>query len=126
HIMLRACDVMQSEVPVANQEEPIREAGLAMARAGLDLVPTVDDEGALVGVVTERTLARRYVRESRETSTLEAPTFVHAVVRVLDGELVAGEDKQLAGRVWVHSMDVGSPSGISTGDIVVTGNRADA
>jgi manganese-dependent inorganic pyrophosphatase len=126
HIMPRACDLMQREFPVAHQEEPIREAGLAMARAGLDLVPTVDDDGALVGVVTERTLARRYVRESRETSTLEAPTFVQAVVRVLDGELVAGEDKQLAGRVWVHSMDIDSPSGISTGDIVVTGNRADA
>jgi manganese-dependent inorganic pyrophosphatase len=77
-------------------------------------------------VVTERTLARRYVRESRETSTLEAPTYVHAVVKVLDGEMVTGEDRQLAGRVWVHSMDVGSPSGISAGDIVVTGNRSDA
>jgi manganese-dependent inorganic pyrophosphatase len=126
HIMLRACDLMQQEFPVAAQEEPIRDAGLAMARAGLDLVPTVDAAGALVGVVTERTLARRYVRESRETSTLEAPTLVHAVVEVLDGELVAGEDKRLAGRVWVHSMDVGSPSGISAGDIVVTGNRTDS
>jgi manganese-dependent inorganic pyrophosphatase len=126
HIMLRACDLMQQEFPVADQEEPIRDAGLAMARAGLDLVPTVDAAGALVGVVTERTLARRYVRESRETSTLEAPTLVHAVVEVLDGELVAGEDKRLAGRVWVHSMDVGSPSGISAGDIVVTGNRTDS
>jgi manganese-dependent inorganic pyrophosphatase len=126
HIMLRACDLMQQEFPVAAQEEPIRDAGLAMARAGLDLVPTVDAAGALVGVVTERTLARRYLRESRETSTLEAPTLVHAVVEVLDGELVAGEDKRLAGRVWVHSMDVGSPSGISAGDIVVTGNRTDS
>ena len=34
--------------------------------------------------------------------------------------------RQLAGRVWVHSMDVGSPSGISQGDVVVVGNRADA
>jgi manganese-dependent inorganic pyrophosphatase len=124
--MLRACDLMQREFPLANQAEPIRDVGLAMARAGLDLVPTVEDSGALTGVVTERTLARRYVRESRETSTLEAPTFTQAVVRVLDGELVTGEDKQLAGRVWVHSMAIESPSGISTGDIVVTGNRPDA
>ncbi len=126
HVMLRACDLMQEQFPVAHMEDPIREAGLAMARAELDLVPTVDDEGALVGVVTERTLARRYVRESRETSTLEAPTHINAVLAVLDGELVVGEDRRLAGRVWVHSMDVGSPSGISRGDIVVTGNRADA
>ena len=46
-----------------------------MARAGLELVPVVDDDGALVGVVTERALARRYIRETREASTLQdAPT----------------------------------------------------
>ena len=127
HVMLRASDVIRTSFPITRQDEPIREAGLAMARANLDLVPIVDDDGALVGVVTERALARRYIRESRQTSTLqEAPTFVQAVVDVLEGELVAGEDKQLAGRVWVHSMDPGSPSGISDGDVVVIGNRADA
>ena len=98
-----------------------------MSRAELDLVPIVDEDGALAGVVTERALARRYIRETRQTSTLqEAPTHVQAVVDVLEGELVAGEDKQLSGRVWVHSMDVGAPSGISEGDVVVVGNRADA
>jgi manganese-dependent inorganic pyrophosphatase len=127
HVMLRASDVMRTSFPITREDEPIREAGLAMARANLDLVPIVDDDGALVGVVTERALARRYIRESRQTSTLqEAPTFVQAVVDLLEGELVAGEDKQLAGRVWVHSMDPGSPSGISDGDVVVIGNRADA
>jgi manganese-dependent inorganic pyrophosphatase len=98
-----------------------------MARADLELVPIVDADGALTGVVTERSLARRYIRESRQTSTLEeAPTFVHAVVEVLDGELVEGEDRELSGRVWVQSMDVKSKSGISEGDVVVVGNRADA
>jgi manganese-dependent inorganic pyrophosphatase len=127
HVMLRASDVMRTTFPRTGQDEPIREAGLAMARANLDLVAIVDDDGALVGVVTERGLARRYIRESRQTSTLkEAPTFVHAVVEVLEGELVAGEDKQLAGRVWVHSMDVATPSGISDGDVVVVGNRSEA
>jgi manganese-dependent inorganic pyrophosphatase len=127
HVMLRACDVMQTRFPVTGQDEPIREAGRAMARAGLDLVPIVDAGGALVGVVTERALARRYVRESRQTSTLkEAPTYVRAIVDVLEGELVTGDDRQLAGRVWVHSMHVQSPSGISEGDVVVLGNRSDA
>ena len=126
HIMLRVADVMQRAYPVSDRNTPIREAGRLMVKAGLDLVPVVDDKQALIGVVTERTLARRYIRESRETSTLEAPTFVEAVVQVLDGELVTGENRQLAGRVWVHAMDVDSPSGIAPGDIVVTGNRADA
>jgi manganese-dependent inorganic pyrophosphatase len=127
HVMLRACDVMQTSFPVTGQDEPIREAGMAMAATDLELVPIVDEDGALTGVLTERALARRYIRESRRTSTLqEAPTYVHAVVSVLEGELVAGEDQQLSGRVWVHSMDVTSPSGISEGDVAVIGNRADA
>ncbi len=127
HILLRACDVMQTTFPVAGQDEPIRVAGLAMSRAGLDLVPIVDDDGALTGVVTERALAHRYIRETRQTSTLrDAPTRVQAVVGVLEGELVAGEDRLLSGRVWVHSMDVERTSGISEGDVVVVGNRPDA
>jgi manganese-dependent inorganic pyrophosphatase len=127
HVMLRACDVMQTKFPLTGEDEPIRDAGLAMAAAELELVPVVDRDGALSGVVTERTLARRFIRLSRETSTLEdAPTQVQAIVDVLQGRLVAGDNKLLAGRVWVHSMDVGSPSGISEGDVVVLGNRADA
>jgi manganese-dependent inorganic pyrophosphatase len=127
HVLLRACDVMQTSFPVSGQDEPIREAGLAMARAELELVPVVDQDGALVGVVSERALARRFSRESRQTSTLEeAPTYVRAIVELLEGELLTGDDALLAGRVWVHSMDVGSPSGISDGDVVVVGNRADA
>ncbi len=124
--MLRVSDVMQRAHPVSDRDTPLREAGRDMVEARLELVPIVDEKGALIGVVTERTLARRYIRESRETSILEAPTFVDAVVQVLDGELVVGENRQLKGRVWVHSMDVNSPSGIAPGDIVVTGNRGDA
>ncbi|MEA2213704.1 MAG: manganese-dependent inorganic pyrophosphatase, partial [Solirubrobacteraceae bacterium] len=127
HVMPRARDVMRAKFPAMGENEPIREAGLAMTKADLELVPIVDDGGALCGVLTERALARRYIRETRRTSTLEeAPTYVSAIVTVLEGELVTGEDRQLSGRVWVHSTDVGRQSGISDGDVVVVGNRADA
>jgi manganese-dependent inorganic pyrophosphatase len=127
HVMLRACDVMRTGFPITRENEPIRQAGIAMARTDLELTPIVDKEGVLVGIVSERALARRYIRESRETSTLEdAPTHVNAVVDVLQGKLVSGEDRELAGRVWVHSMDLSTPSGISEGDVVVVGNREDA
>ncbi len=126
HVMVRACDVMQSEFPIARLQAPIRQAGLEMARSGLEIVPVVDDDGALAGVLTERGLARRYIRETRETSTLQdAPTRVSAIVEVLGGRLLIGEDKTLTGRVWVHSMDP-TRSGASEGDVVVVGNRADA
>jgi manganese-dependent inorganic pyrophosphatase len=127
HVMLRARDVMRTTFPVTGQDQPIRAAGMALARAQIELVPIVDDDGQLTGVVTERTLARRFVRETRATSTLEeAPTPISAIVDVLEGKLVTGEDRELAGRVWVHSMDVNTRSGISDGDVVVVGNRDDA
>jgi manganese-dependent inorganic pyrophosphatase len=127
HVMLRAVDVMQEKFPISRQGDPVREAGRAMAKADLELVPIVDEDGALTGVLTERALARRYVRDSLRTSTLEeAPTDLSAVVDVLEGELIIGEDRQLSGRVWVYAMDPASDSGISDGDIVVVGNRPDA
>ena len=97
-----------------------------MAQADLELVPIVDDDGALCGVLTERALARRYIRESRQTSTLEdAPTYVSAIAAVLEGELLIGEDRPLSGRVWVHVDGRRTRSaGISDGDVVVVGNRA--
>jgi manganese-dependent inorganic pyrophosphatase len=126
HVMLRAVDVMQTEFPCVTQDDPVREAGLEMFRANTDLVPVVDSERILTGVVTTRVLALRYIRESRESSKLHEATYVHAVTGVLEGQLLTGEDRQLSGRVWVHSMDLTTPSGISDGDVVVVGNRADA
>jgi manganese-dependent inorganic pyrophosphatase len=126
HVMLRVQDVMRSRFPLAEHTEPVREVGRVMAREDLDLVPIVRD-GVLAGVMTERALARRYIRESRDASQLDAPTKVSAIVSVLEGELISGEDREISGRVWVMAMDIGSlPSEIGPGDVVVVGNRPDA
>ncbi len=129
HVLLRVGDVMLEGFPTVSHREPIRQVGLKMARQDLELIPIVDDEGALAGVMTERTLARRYIRESRDvTSLADAAATVEAIVAQLDGELVRGDDeREVAGRVWVLAMDVGSlPDGIGDGDVVVVGNRHDA
>ena len=126
HVLLRVRDVMRDEFPTARDDEPVREVGLTMAREGLDLLPVVNGEGCLVGVMTERALARRYVRESREASRLDAETTVASIASVLDGTLIAGdEQRRLAGRVWVQSMDISSPTRMEAGDVVVVGDRPD-
>jgi manganese-dependent inorganic pyrophosphatase len=127
HVMLRVQDVMRERFPLAEHTEPVRQVGLVMAREDLDLVPIVQD-GTLAGVVTERALARRYIRESRDASQLDAPTRVGAIVEVLEGRLVNGDaGREVSGRVWVMAMDIGSlPTEIGVGDVVVVGNRADA
>ncbi len=127
HIFLRVSDVMRREFPVANHEESVRVAGRMMADAGLDLLPVIDDEGALAGVLTERALARRYVRESQETSRLEAPTTVQTIARTLDGTLLTKVEHTAFGRVWVLAMDVGSLlRDVAEGDVAVVGDRPDA
>jgi len=128
HIYVRACDVMRERFPIAHDDDPVRSAGLEMANHDLDLMPVVGDDGELVGVMTERALARRYIRESREVSSLvDTPASVARVVEVLEGALLAGDgEKGVEGRVWAHSMDVGSTTRIAAGDVVVVGDRPDA
>jgi manganese-dependent inorganic pyrophosphatase len=128
HVLLRVRDVMRERFRLASHTEPVRDVGLAMAAEDVDLVPIVDDAGVLAGVVTERALARRYIRESREASRLDAPTAVGEIARVLEGELLVGDpEREVSGRVWVLAMATSSlPMGFEAGDVVVVGDRPDA
>ena len=122
HVKLRVRDVMRTSFPVANRRDPVRDVGLLMAPK--DVVPIVDDDGVLAGVLTERALARRYIRESREASRLDAPTPVSSIVSVLEGTLECGSpEEEVQGRVWVQAMDSRGESNVERGDVVVVGDR---
>src|SRR5918997_2456475 len=122
HVKLRVRDVMRTSFSIANGSDPVRTVGLLMAPK--DVVPIVGDDGVLRGMLTERALARRYIRESREASRLDTPTSVNAIVAVLEGELVAGDPaREIRGRVWVQAMHSTSPSKVGSGDVVVVGDR---
>jgi manganese-dependent inorganic pyrophosphatase len=99
-----------------------------MARRNISQVPIVDESGSLAGIITERDLARMYIRESREASSFGAsPVSVGSMVEVLEGELLAGEDRETSGRLWVISNSVESMgSQMEEGDIVVIGDRTEA
>jgi manganese-dependent inorganic pyrophosphatase len=126
HAKLRVRDVMRTNFHVARASDPVRTVGLLMAPK--DVVPIVgDDDGVLRGVLTERALARRYIRESRDASRLDVPTPLRSIIEVLEGELVTGDaDLQVAGRVWVQAMHSSSPSKVGRGDVVVVGDRPNA
>src|ERR687897_2141647 len=126
HIMLRVKDVMHEDLVLANRNDPLRTLGLALSKRNIGQVPIVDDDGALVGIVTERDLARMYIRESREASTFAgSPVSVGAMVEVLEGELLVGEEhRQFSGQLWVVSMSVDTMGqSMNPGDIVVIGDR---
>ena len=126
HIMLRVKDVMAEDVAVARKNEPLRNVGLAMARRKISQLPVVEDDGTLTGIITERNLAHMYVRESRGASTFaESPVSVGAMVEVLEGELLVGNQKsETSGQLWVISMSVDSMGkSMNSGDVVVIGDR---
>ena len=125
HIMLRVKDVMSKNLVTAHKNDPLRNVGLAMAHRDISLVPIVEDDGAICGLITERNLARMYIRESTEASTFAGtPVSVGSMVEVLEGELLTGEDKEYAGKLWVISRSVASMGQqMDSGDIVVIGDR---
>src|SRR3712207_6926180 len=58
-------------------------------------------------------------------STLFPYTTLFRSIEVLEGELLAGEDKETSGKLWVISMSVDSMGQqMKPGDIVVIGDRA--
>ena len=127
HAHLRVRDVMRTKFPVAQRGDPVRSVGLLMASEGMDLVPVVDEHGVLEGLLTERGLARRYIRESREASRLDVATPVGAIVDVLGGELHVGDPNiEIKGRVWVQAMHSTANSRVQPGDVVVIGDRPEA
>jgi manganese-dependent inorganic pyrophosphatase len=128
HIQLRAGDVMREEFPVAGADTPVRYAGQAMVSAGLELLPVVDSDGILTGVLAERALAHRYVRETQEVPRLLGQTRISAMAEVLDGEVLTDHgDAHVGGRVWVLARALGSIlSDISPGDVAVVGDREQA
>src|SRR4051794_15357909 len=69
-VFRRAGDVMGRDFSPGGAEGRVREVGRTMARGGLALAPIVDDAGARGGVMPGRARARRYIRESREASSL--------------------------------------------------------
>ena len=128
HIMLRVKDVMATDVAVAHKNDPLRNVGLTMAQRNISQVPIVDDDGSLVGLITERNLARMYVRESRGASSFkDSPVSVGAMLEVLEGELLVGPDRESEGQLWVISMGVDSMGkSMKQGDVVVVGDRPEA
>jgi manganese-dependent inorganic pyrophosphatase len=126
HIMLRVKDVMSDDVAVANKNDPLRNVGLTMARRNISQLPIVEKDGTLTGIITERNLARMYVRESRGASSFaDSPVTVGAMVEVLEGELLVGEkESEFSGQLWVISMSVDSMGkSMNPGDVVVIGDR---
>jgi inorganic pyrophosphatase/exopolyphosphatase len=89
HIRLRAVDLMATEFLCVRESDAIREAGVAIDTADYDLVPVIDAEGKLAGVITTRALARRYVRESDESTAESLAAPCHELMEEAEVAVIA-------------------------------------
>ena len=128
HVLLRACDVMASGCPTATHDASLRDVGVAMAKADLDIMPIVDDNGVVAGIMTTRDLARRYIKESGEPSSFaDRPASIDLIVDALGGELLVRPERKLNGRLWAVTVRTESMGGtMGANDIAVIGDRTDA
>ncbi len=125
-VYTRVRDVMNAEPQYLPQTATMRDAGLVIGDKRI--VPVVDAQCRLVGVVTLDDVAARYLQEMDLARGVQNRISYESILRTLDGELLAGEPRgEWQGRVWVAAMQAQTMAPlVRAGDMVVVGDRADA
>lgn len=127
HVYIQVEDAMTKEVVTATESSTIYEAGNIMLEYGIRTLPIVDERGKLVGLVTERKIARSFLKEFRGFTLEDFPPKVKDVLRIMEGELLSGDpNRELRGRPMIGAMSArGVEKHLRAGDVLITGDRED-
>lgn len=125
HVHTRVRDVMTDEVVTVAPEEPMLSAGRLMREHDVRALPVVSAGGTVVGLVSQRMLAERYIEETRIAGFSEMPVSVGRLARALDAKILAGDpDALLTGNVLIGASEPATvASWISEGDVLIVGDR---
>jgi len=141
---MRVVDVMTADVETAQPDWSLKQAARAMIESGVSGLPVVDEDGRLVGIITEadfieaeagRSMGRRRLFETvfGERKTLVPSTVGAAMTREpisVDRNTSISEAARLMTRHNVKRLPVIDPDGrlegiISRGDVLVAFARDD-
>lgn len=125
----RVKDVMTDKFVSISPSNTLRELGQLMKQSNVKSVPVTDGEGNLVGIVTVGDLANRYFEELEMQDLPQAGVDYGAVLRVLDGKLITGNDldRKVTGRVRIAGARTSTMVKIvQPGDVVLVGDRDNA
>ena len=128
HVYRRVRDAMVRDIVSAPHTATVYEVGALMVSHRVRDVPLLDGEGRLVGLVTERKIARNFLQEFREFTLADHPPRVSDIVKTMDARLLVGRmDAFVTGRPMIGAM---SPEKmlqfLREGDVLITGDREDA
>jgi arabinose-5-phosphate isomerase len=103
--LFRVADLMHTgdEVPVVHADTPMRDVIEEMTRKRLGMTTVVDDEGRLVGVITDGDLRRAHLRPE-PIVTLRAGQVATRAPKTVDGAELAVTALQLMERFLITSL----------------------
>ncbi|MCB0194080.1 MAG: CBS domain-containing protein, partial [Anaerolineae bacterium] len=128
HVFIRVADVMSTNVICAPTSCTIHEVGRLIREHKYRSVPIIDDDKRVQGIITERTLARNYLKELEVQGLSDTPTELGSIATTINGRLIVGDpDQKVSGKVIIGAM---APEAmvryIKSGDLVAVGNRENA
>jgi manganese-dependent inorganic pyrophosphatase len=124
----RVADVMTTPVTTVREDTSLFEVGQLLQRLGIRIVPVVDDEDHLAGVIGVEDFARYFIAGLDLDELDRVPLELDNVLRALGGRvLVAAPGRTLRDRVMVGAMQIDSMLKRLAPDIMmVMGDREDA
>lgn len=125
HVHTRVADVMTSKVVTIAPERPMLDAGRLMRERDVRALPVCGADGRVVGLVSQRMLAERYLDETEIAGFGDMPVSLGRLARVVDGELLVGSpETTVAGNVLIGAAEPDTLRGmLSPGDVLIVGDR---
>jgi manganese-dependent inorganic pyrophosphatase len=120
-------DVMIKDVITANYNDTLRSIGDTILSNYIRDIPLVDDEGKLMGMITERRIARNFMKGFKDFTLRQYPLKVRDIIDVMNGQLLSGDiDRLLKGRPMIAAMSFDSiKENIHKDDVLIVGDRED-
>lgn len=127
HVYIQVMDAMVKDVIAADKESTIYEIGNTMLEKNIKSIPIVDEDNKLIGLLTERELARNFLLEIQNFSLEENPPKVKDIIKTMNGKLIIGdENKRLKGCPIIGAMTSDEVKKyVKKDDVLITGNRKD-
>ena len=125
HVRTRVSDVMTPDAITVDPSSSMREAGRLMRAHDVRALPVVGAGGSVVGLLSQRRLAERYLEETEIPGFAEMPVAVARLVEVLDGELLSGDGStMIEGNVLIGASEPATVVRlVSPGDVLIVGDR---
>lgn len=125
HVHTRVVDVMTGDVVTVMPGRSMLEAGRLMREHGIRALPVCEPDGKVVGLISQRMLAERYLEETELGGFGDKPVSLGGLASVVEGELLAGSpDSLVGGDVLIAAAEPDTlRRHIKRGDVLIVGDR---